>query len=60
LPTSQKFPSLGEWFRVQFNDAVISLPVNPPNRTAWEAQISWQNIIRVCFHAGHFDNPDEI
>ena len=57
---SQNIPSLNEWFRVQFDDAVISLQVNPPNRPAWEAQIRWEVIIRVCFKAGDFLDSDEI
>lgn len=57
---SQKFPLVGEWFRVQFDEISISLNVNPPNRPAWEAEIRWERIIRVCFNAGDLENPDEI
>jgi hypothetical protein len=57
---SDRFPALGEWFRIQFDEATISLCVNPPNRSAWAAQISWDRIVRVCFNAGDLENPDEI
>lgn len=57
---SQSVPPLGEWFRVRFDEAAISLHVCPPNRSAWEAQIRWERIKRVCFKAGALESPDEI
>ena len=51
---------LQEWFVVQFDEAAISLNVNPPGRPAWEARIPWGAIIRICFSAGDLENPDEI
>lgn len=53
-------PLLLEWFKVCFDDARITLQVNPPSRPAWEAQIGWGRIIRVCFKAGGWDSPDEV
>ena len=57
---SDRFPGPDEWFRVQFDEANISLNVNPPNRSPWAAQIKWERIIRICFNAGDLENPDEI
>lgn len=49
-----------EWFQVRFDPALITLQVNPPSRPAWEAQIKWERIIRVCFKTGGWDSPDEL
>src|SRR5690242_19128869 len=48
------------WFSVCFDDGVIDLRVNPPNGAAWEAQIQWERIIRVCFQAGDWSASDAI
>lgn len=58
--TYPKFPAASEWFRVRFDDAVISLQANPPNQESWAAQIKWEHIVRVCFNAGDLYNPDVI
>ena len=55
-----KFPVMSEWFQVRFDDAVISLQVNPPKQESWVAQIKWERIVRICFNAGDLDNPDVI
>lgn len=58
---SAKPPSRSlEWFQVRFDDALITLQVSPPSRPAWEAQIRWERIVRVCFKAGGWDSPDEV
>jgi hypothetical protein len=57
--TPPETPSL-EWFQVRFDDALITLQVNPPSRPAWEARIEWGRIVRVCFKAGGWDSPDEV
>ncbi|HEV7904697.1 MAG TPA: hypothetical protein VGO96_12710 [Pyrinomonadaceae bacterium] len=49
-----------EWFQVRFDGDLISLQVSPPGRPAWEAQIKWERIIRICFKAGGWDSPDEL
>jgi hypothetical protein len=49
-----------EWFQVRCDDALITLQVTPPSRPAWEAQIRWERIIRVCFKANGWDGPDEV
>ena len=51
---------LSEWFQVRFDDAVVSLNVNPPKKEPWTAEIQWERIIRVCFNAGDLYNPDMI
>jgi hypothetical protein len=58
-PEKPKSASL-EWFHVQFDDTLISLQVSPPSRPAWEAQIKWERIIRICFKAGGWDSSDEL
>lgn len=55
-PTSR----LLEWFNVRFDVALITLQVSPPSRPAWEAQIKWERIIRICFKTGGWDSPDEL
>ena len=51
---------VSEWFRIRFDDVVISLQVEPPGRESWAAEIQWGRIIRVCFKAGDFFDPDMI
>ena len=59
-PEPQTFPSLADWFRVGFDDTVINIRVNPPERPAWESRVEWARIIRVCFKAGDLFTTDEI
>jgi hypothetical protein len=42
---------LREWFRVRVSDLGIHLDVSPPNRAAWQANIAWSEIVRVCYKA---------
>ena len=51
---------LSEWFSVRFDDTAISLQVNPPGATAWQAIIAWKRIIRVCFEAGDWLESDTV
>jgi Cysteine-rich CPCC len=55
-----QFSAVSEWFQVRFDDARISLQVNPPQREPWVAAISWERIVRVCFKAGDWDDSDVI
>jgi len=57
---SKHSASLANWFEVIFDEHEINLSVNPPKRLAWQAQIKWNRIIRVCFKAGDLYVPDEI
>lgn len=59
-PDPPQSPSLTDWFRVRFDDSVITLEVSPPNRPAWQAEINWERIIRVCFKSGNWDSNDEV
>ncbi len=43
---------LRDWYPVRLSDVAIRLEVSPPGRTAWQAEILWADIIRVCFKAG--------
>src|SRR6266852_3865874 len=43
--------ALREWFRVRVSDLGIHLDVSPPNRAAWQADIPWSEIVRVCYKA---------
>jgi hypothetical protein len=53
-------PQLSEWFSVGFDEAAISLRVNPPGATPWQARIAWESIIRVCFEAGDWFESDTV
>lgn len=59
-PSKTSQSHLIEWFHVRFDDTQITLEVNPPSRPAWEAQIAWGRLIRVCFKANGWDGPDEV
>ena len=45
---------------VKFDETMIYLNVNPPSHGGWQAKISWNKIIRVCFKPGDFLESDEI
>jgi hypothetical protein len=42
---------LHEWYHVRLSDSGIHLEVSPPERAAWQADILWSDIVRVCFKA---------
>lgn len=48
------------WFHARFDDTLITLQGRPPTRPAWEAQIKWERIIRVCFKSAGWESPDEM
>lgn len=58
-PVAPRPPTL-EWFHVRLDDSRVTLDVTPLNRPAWEAQIEWGRITRVCFKAGGWESPDEV
>lgn len=39
------------WFVVTVADRPIGLEVSPPRREAWQADIPWDLVVRVCFEA---------
>ncbi len=42
---------LPDWYRVRVSALGIHLEVSPPNRPAWQADILWSDIVRVCLAA---------
>ena len=42
---------LRDWYHVRITDTGICLEVVPPSRAAWQAEILWADITRVCFKA---------
>ncbi|MBD3255167.1 MAG: hypothetical protein GF383_08735 [Candidatus Lokiarchaeota archaeon] len=51
---------LSAWFKVKFDEKSIYLDVRPPNREGWDAEIHWQDIVRICFVPGSLFEPDDI
>ena len=51
---------LSNWFHVKFDQDKISITVKPPSNDGWDAEILWDEIIRVCFKPGDFLESDEI
>jgi hypothetical protein len=49
-----------EWYRVSFDETYIYREAAPPGGEAWRDELAWARIIRVCFKAGDFLDPDEI
>jgi len=49
---------LREWYKVRLSDSGIRLEVSPPGRAAWQADILWSDIVRVCFKAEDFLQSD--
>jgi|APSaa5957512622_1039677.scaffolds.fasta_scaffold192314_1 hypothetical protein len=52
--------ALQGWFQVRFDVNSIFLDIRPPEREVRDAQISWTDIIRVCFKPGDYIESDEI
>jgi hypothetical protein len=42
---------LRDWYRVRITDSTILLHASPPGQTAWQAEIAWADIVRVCLKA---------
>jgi len=49
-----------DWFKVTFDSNTISLNVNPPGGEAWNKDIPFSHIIRVCFNAQGYLVQDEL
>jgi hypothetical protein len=49
-----------DWFVVMTDDSSVSLSVSPPGRSAWQAVIPWDSVIRVCFEAAGFLASDDL
>lgn len=44
--------AVSDWWYVRFDEQTVTHGVNPPkksNRTGWEQQFLWKDIIRVCY-----------
>jgi hypothetical protein len=37
-----------EWYRVSFDERGVTRAAQPPGGTAWEDQVAWDTIARVC------------
>ena len=48
------------WYRVGFAESGITRDVRPPQNAAWQDEIAWQDISRVCFKTQEFYESDEI
>jgi hypothetical protein len=46
--------TIHEWFVVRFDEHAIHLVAHPPNEAAWEQQIAWEQITRICFRIGRW------
>ncbi|MFW9921365.1 MAG: hypothetical protein ACFFED_17325 [Candidatus Thorarchaeota archaeon] len=51
---------LDEWFHVTYDDEAIYIHVHAPKREEVRTSLRWSEIIRICFKAGDFLDPDEI
>lgn len=49
--TGRPSQDVSEWFSVQWDDAGVTLDVQPPGREPWTAQFGWNQIERVCLKA---------
>ena len=49
-----------EWYRVSFDETNIYRRAAPPGREAWQDELAWKRVVRVCFKAGDFLDSDEI
>ena len=48
------------WCVVRFDQQAIHLLAHPPDTAAWEAQIAWAEITRVCFRAGRWPSSGDV
>jgi ankyrin repeat protein len=46
--------TIHEWFVVRFDEHAIHLFVHPPDEAAWEQQIAWEQITRICLRTGRW------
>jgi hypothetical protein len=51
--------AIHEWF-VRFDEHAIHLVVHSPNQAAWEQQIAWEQITRICFRAGRWPTSGDM
>jgi len=51
---------LSQWYHVRFDDHGVYRNVAPPGKEAWGDQFAWSDVVRVCFEAGDFLEPDSL
>ncbi|MHA1908950.1 MAG: hypothetical protein ACW98Y_16730 [Candidatus Thorarchaeota archaeon] len=51
---------LEEWFHVTFDKESIFIHIHAPEQEEVKTSLIWSEIIRVCFKAGDFLDPDEV
>ncbi len=49
-----------DWYIVEFDDKEVRRQVSPSGGEAWSDQFYWHDVIRVCYQAGDFLDPDEV
>jgi hypothetical protein len=49
---------LADWYSVRCSDAGVRIDVNPPGREAWQTDIPWPDVIRVCYKVEGFAMSD--
>lgn len=49
-----------DWYSVEFDEMSVRRRVAPAGQEPWSDSFFWHDIIRVCFQAGDFLEPDEI
>ena len=60
MSTSDKADGTIAWYRVRFDESGLTRDVRPPQNPAWQDEIAWQDISRVCFKTQEFYESDEI
>jgi hypothetical protein len=60
MSTSDAADGTIAWYQVRFDESGITRDVRPPQKAAWQDEIAWQEIIRVCFKTQEFYESDEI
>jgi hypothetical protein len=60
MSTSDSADGTIAWYRVRFDQSGITREVKPPQKSAWQDEIAWPDILRVCFKTQDFYESDEI
>lgn len=50
---------LAHWFHVRFDEWGVHRTAAPPGGQPWADAFAWADVVRVCFRAGGFLEPDE-
>ena len=49
-----------DWYVVEFDEMAVYRKVSPSGTPSWSDSFYWHDIIRVCYRAGDFLEPDEV